>query len=419
MVQLGVPPDASTVEACGSRARVLIHGINYAPEPTGVGRYTADLAEFLAASGYCVEVVTAVPHYPGWWVRPPFKWYRYSAEVRNRVKVIRCPLLVRRACRNLWRLVTPLSFAVAAAPVVVWRVLRTRPGTIVCIEPTLLSAPCALLAGRLVGAKCVLHVHDIEVDAAFAVGHLRNTLAKRIAQALDGIISGRFDAILTLSESMKQRLGARIGHRVPISVIRNWVDTDKIKPMEGRNSFRTELGLTASDFVALYAGQIGEKQALHFVFDVAEALARNPDLHFVVAGEGPLKERFVQRYGKCPNIHFLPAQPEEKLCELLNVADVHILPQPSSTADLVLPSKLGGMLATEKRILAIVDAGTELHSLLKDVAILVRPGDKAALVEGILGARKHELDLVRMRDLKELFRRDLNLPALSAAIFAT
>ena len=41
------------------RRRVLIHGINYAPELIGVGRYTSDFAEYLAEQGHAVEVVTA------------------------------------------------------------------------------------------------------------------------------------------------------------------------------------------------------------------------------------------------------------------------------------------------------------------------------------------------------------------------
>ena len=50
-------------------ARVLIHAINYAPELIGCAKYTTELAEFLASRGHSVEVVTAPPHYPGWFVR--------------------------------------------------------------------------------------------------------------------------------------------------------------------------------------------------------------------------------------------------------------------------------------------------------------------------------------------------------------
>jgi len=44
--------------------RVLIYGMNHAPEIVGVGRYTADIVNELARRGYMVSVITAPPHYP-------------------------------------------------------------------------------------------------------------------------------------------------------------------------------------------------------------------------------------------------------------------------------------------------------------------------------------------------------------------
>lgn len=136
-------------------------------------------------------------------------------------------------------------------------------------------------------------------------------------------------------------------------------------------------------------------------------------IRFVIAGDGPLKNDFLVRYGQLANVHFLPLQPEEALCELLNVADLHVLPQDRGASDLVLPSKLGGMLATERRILVTANEGTELHDLLKDVAIIVPPGDTAALTRGIVAATDHQPDLYRIRELARSFSRDRNLSELT------
>jgi colanic acid biosynthesis glycosyl transferase WcaI len=398
------------------RCRVLIHGINYAPEPIGVGRYTGDFAEYLAEQGHSVEVVTAVPHYPGWWVRPPFRNYRYWSETRSGVKVIRCPLLLHRGGKGLWRLLMPLTFALAAAPVVFWRILRSRPDTVICIEPTLLSAPAAIVAAKIVGARRALHVHDLEVDAAFAVGHLRTGSLQRLAEAVGSFLIRRFDVIITLSQRMRERLAAKKPQAARLEVIRNWVDTSKIRPLRGPNRFRRELGLSDTDFVVLYAGQIGPKQSLHLLFEAAEQLIGNARLRFVIAGDGPLKKDFLARYGHLANVHFLPLQPEEALCELLNLADLHLLPQSRGASDLVLPSKLGGLLATERPILVTADEGTELHYILKDVAIIVPPEDTAALASGILTATVWQPDISRIREVVRHFSRDRNLPELTKAI---
>jgi colanic acid biosynthesis glycosyl transferase WcaI len=133
---------------------------------------------------------------------------------------------------------------------------------------------------------------------------------------------------------MRERLAARKQRATRLEVIRNW----------GPNRFRRELGLSETDFVVLYAGQIGPKQSLHLLFEAAEQLIGNARLPFVIAGDGPLKKDFVARYGHLANVDFLPLQPEEALCELLNLADLHLLPQSRGASDLVLPSKLGGPL---------------------------------------------------------------------------
>lgn len=46
--------------------RILIHGINFALELAGIGKYTGEMAEWFVARGHDVRVVTASPYYPAW-----------------------------------------------------------------------------------------------------------------------------------------------------------------------------------------------------------------------------------------------------------------------------------------------------------------------------------------------------------------
>lgn len=407
---------ASGAEPNLSPTEILIHGINYAPELIGVGRYTRDLAEYLVKRGHQVEVITAPPHYPGWWVRPPYRAYAYSSEKLNGVMVRRCPLFLHRNGGGIWRFLAPLTFGLSAAPVAVWRILRSRPDVVVCVEPTLFSAPIAVLAAKIVGARTVLHVHDLEVDAAFAVNHLRGNLFKRVALAVERVILGSFDTLVTISDKMRERL---LRKQVPadrVVVVRNWADLSQIRFLGGPNSFRDQLGLSQSDFVVLYAGQIGPKQALHLLFAAAEQLKAIRQLHFVIAGDGSLKAQFVERYGNMPNVHFLPLQPDDRFCELLNLANLHILPQDGAAADLVLPSKVGAMLASLRPILVQANEGTELYQMLKDVVKIIPPGDVEALQNAITAAQATNPDVSRYGDISALFGRDGALAALRGVL---
>jgi len=391
--------------------------MNYAPEPIGVGRYTGELAEFLAANGEHVEVVTSVPHYPGWRVSAPYRSWRYSTETNNGVQIIRCPLLLHRSGSGIWRLLAPLSFAIAAAPVVVWRILRSRPDVVICVEPTLLSAPAAVLAAKVVGARRILHVQDLEIDAAFSVGHLNANWLLKAASSFERFMLRRFKRVITISERMGQKLAAKGVSSNSISILRNWVNTSKIKPLPGPNEFRQQLGLKDKDFVVLYAGHIGRKQAVDQLLLAARECRSQDAIHFVISGDGPEKSRLIDVYGTLPNVHFLPIQPEERLCELLNFADVHALPQDRDAADFVLPSKLGGMLASGRPIVVTTDPGTELYDLLNGVGTIVPPDDVAALADAIkLVFSTRPLAVPQLRKLVSSLSSETILPNFRRAI---
>ena len=260
--------------------------------------------------------------------------------------------------------------------------MEDRHGTARWIEPTIFAAPIGLLS-RLAGTRTILHVQDLEIDAAFAIGHLKGDRLKGLVLRLEFWLLRRFSRIVTISGRMRKRLIAKGVEANRIGLVRNWVDLAKIKPVAEPNVFRTELGLRGADFVVLYAGNIGVKQALDVMLGAARQLASMAHVHFVIAGDGPEKPRLMQLCADLPNVHFLPLQPEERLCELLNLANPHVPPQSRGAADLVLPSKLGGMLASGKPVLATADAGTELFEVLSGTAILVPAGDSVAMAREI------------------------------------
>ena len=92
------------------------------------------------------------------------------------------------------------------------------------------------------------------------------------------------------------------------------------------------------------------------------------------------------------NVRFLPFQPYEQLNEFLNLADLHVLTQMEGPADLVLPSKLGGMLGSGKRVLITTDSDTELADFVGENVIISPPGDPEALAAAVLAARAQKVD---------------------------
>lgn len=364
--------------------RILLLGINYAPELTGIGKYSGEMAKWLAEEGHAVRVITAPPYYPEWHVGPGYKAWKYYRETIDGVTVWRCPLWIPSKLSGFKRLIHLASFAVSCLPIMIGQILW-RPHVVMVVEPPLFCAPIALLVARLTGAKSWLHVQDFEVDAAFELGILRSARLRQFVLFLERFLMQMFDRISTISGAMRDRLRSKFVSEEKIVNFPNWVDLSKVFPArEASPEFRRELGIPPSKVVVLYSGNLGEKQGLDVLIEAARLLANDPGIHFVIAGEGGTKSRLQQHSQGLTNIQFMPLQPLERLNLLLNSADIHVLPQRAGAADLVMPSKLTGMLACGGAVIATAASGTEVARVVQQAGgVVCPPGDAHILAQEI------------------------------------
>jgi colanic acid biosynthesis glycosyl transferase WcaI len=414
--------------------RILIHGLNFAPELVGVGKYTGEMAQWLAARGHDVRAVTAPPFNPKWRVSPGFSAWRYTREsyfrrpeaarqqflaasaaagldnaasvvaagsqqplltepirlvkrpsavpVEGRLTVFRCPVWVPRQPSATKRIAHMASFALASFFVMLRHSLW-KPDVVLVIEPTLLCLPAAWLTGRLSRAKIWLHVQDFEADAGFELGLLRSAALKRAVAWAEGRSMSGLDRVSTISEKMLGKLGQKGVAASARVLFPNWVDTGAIFPLQKPSPFRSELGIAANETIALYAGTMARKQGLEVLAETACRLAGRPGLRFVFCGEGPGKSILAEATSQLSNVLWIPLQPFGRLNDLLNLADIHLLPQKADAADLVMPSKLTGMLASGRPVVATCRPDTQLAQTVKGRGIVVEPGDAPAFATAI------------------------------------
>lgn len=364
--------------------RILIIGINYRPELTGIGKFTGEMAEWLSRHGAEVRVITAPPYYPAWRIGEGYSGRRYRRESLDGMKVLRCPLWVPAKPSGLKRILHLFSFALSSFVPTLWSSLVWRPDWVMVLEPPLMCLPGALFAATLSGARPWLHIQDFEVDAAFDLGLLKSPGLRRMALGVESWLMRRCACVSTISERMLERLD---GKRVEPSarfLFPNWVDTDLIAPLDGPNRMREEMGLPESMLVLLYSGNMGEKQGLDMVIDAAAALADEPGYVFLMCGDGAARERLVERARALQNVRFLPLQPLERFNELLNLADIHLLPQRADVEDLVMPSKLTAMLSSGKPVITTAHAGSQVAKVVSVCGEVVLPDDLPAFKAAIL-----------------------------------
>jgi colanic acid biosynthesis glycosyl transferase WcaI len=362
--------------------KILIYGLNYAPELSGTGKYTAEMAQMLTECGHEVRVVCAPPYYPEWKVADGYAMWRYRRDVLRGVRIWRAPLWVPSRPGGLKRIAHLASFALTSLPLLARQVVW-RPGAVMLIAPTMACAPGALALARVTGAKAWLHIQDYEVDAAFDLGLLKSPRAARVAYWIERLVLNRFDVVSSISNQMVDRAVSKGVDAGKTEFLPNWVDTRDIFPLGRASEYRETLGIPVGNTVVLYSGNMGAKQGIETLAQAAAALASRDDISFVFCGNGAARDDLVKRCEGLHNCRFLPLQPASSLNELLNVADIHVLPQRSDAADLVMPSKLTGMLASGGAVIAMARPGTALHEAVANNGVIVPPEDTPALVDAI------------------------------------
>lgn len=361
--------------------KVLLYSANYAPEKTGIGKYSGDMAEWMAAHGHEVRVIAAPPHYPAWAVQEGYSAWAYRKERIAGVAVWRAPTWIPKRLSGAARMLHLLTFAVSSTPLLLRQVFW-RPDVVMVVAPAFVCAPGALIASWLAGSKSWLHVQDYEVDVAFRLGVLSGDWKRRIFGALERGIFRRFDCVSSISDRMIARAAAKGVKRARLVSLPNWSAAVPGMPANTvtGTSFRAQWGVGADQVVAMYSGSFGAKHGL----DLIPAAARLvPEVHFVVCGEGVMRRELEVQAGQLPNMTVLPLQPAEVLAEFLGSADIHMLPQSEGAEDLVMPSKLTGMMASGRPTVATCRDNTEIARTLHSCGLVVAPGDSHAFAAAI------------------------------------
>jgi len=227
---------------------------------------------------------------------------------------------------------------------------------------------------------------------AVRLGALTHPGAIRAFERLEREVLTRADAVAVICEGFKRHavgLGVDPGR---VAVIPNFTDADLITP-RAESPYRAEWGIGPRETVALFSGRMGHSQALD---DVAAAWAllrpraEALGLRLVMVGDGQAREAAVKALGGDPRVTFAPTQPRERLGDLLALADVGLAPLKAGLSGASVPSKLLGLMAAGRAVVAQAEEGTDTARLVQEAGCgrVTPPGDPAALaaaVEGLAG----------------------------------
>jgi glycosyltransferase involved in cell wall biosynthesis len=356
--------------------RVLLVGVNFAPEPTGIAPYTTRIASGLAERGHDVRVVTTYPHYPQWRIADGYSGLRRHEYVDG-IGVQRLKHYVPSRPVGSRRALSELSFGVHA--------LSARwgsPDVVVCPSPALLSSAMVQLRSRVAFGLQIQDLYSAGVSETAGGGGA----VVRALTAVERRTARRADGIAVIHDRFKTRVVSDLG--VPsdrVTVIRNW--THLRRPLTESDPAPARLALGwGDDFVVLHTGAMGEKQGLSNVVETARlADARGLPVRFVLMGDGGQRPSLEVSATGVRSLEFVDPLPDDMYLQALQAADALLVNERPGVTEMAVPSKLTSYFSTGRPVIAATGAGSTTAEELaaSGAGDRVDAGDPAALLVAV------------------------------------
>lgn len=388
---------------------LLMVGIYYRPEETGVAAYTTALAEHLVVRGMRVTMLCGMPHYPRWRVFDGYEGRLKYSEVLNGVEVRRIRTFIPREQSALRRAVYE---GTSGAHVLSLR-KSLQPDAILGVVPNLTGGLVAAVAGRRYKRPYGLWVQDLTGPAAEQSG-IRGGSGKiaRMTSRVEGRTLRSALRIGIVSEGFRPYLNTQGVEPDRVRFVPNWSHVPAAN--KEREAVRAELGWGPEEQVVLHAGNMGLKQGLEEVVRAAGALGSGSRVRFAFLGDGNQRKKLEGLARGAENVAFIDPLPEQDFVNVLNAADVLLLSERASVSDMSLPSKLTSYFHAGRPVLAAVSMEGATARLLQDTgsALVVPAADHKSLAAALDRLRTEpKLSLELARRAARFAEANLSAPA--------
>jgi putative colanic acid biosynthesis glycosyltransferase WcaI len=366
-----------------NRPRLLVLNQYYWPGVEATANLLTELCEALAAT-YDVTVITGASRgLP-------------RRQERNGVQIVRIRSTAYDRAHLPGRAMNYLSYVLGA---IGKAMTCRRPDLVVCMtDPPFIASIGRLVAARF-RASLLVVMQDVFPEIAVKLGRLRNPIVVGFLRALIDPSLRAADRVIVIGETMKERVEAKGVAPERIRVIPNWGDAASVVPKPHDNEWARRHKL-AKRFVVMHSGNIGHAQNLDALIRASTFLRDLDDLAVVLIGSGARRAELVAltRALEADKVELLGYQERAILSESLSTADVHVVGLARGLAGYVVPSRVYGILAAGRPVIAATDAESETAHLVTEVGcgVVVPPGNPFMLAAAIRAAHDGEYDLEGM-----------------------
>ena len=368
------------------KPRLLVFNQYYWPGIEATAQLLTDLCEALADEAE-IKVVTGVLH--GHEQQP-------RHVVHNGVEIVRVPSTSYERSQILAR---AANYATYLGNALLHGLRGPRPDIVLCMTDPPVVADVALLVARRYRTPLVVISQDVFPEIAVQLKRLENPALMGLLRALVAVYLRRADRIVAIGETMRRRLEAKGARPDRLHVIPNWVDTERLRPLGKDTQWAREWKFDRR-FVVMHSGNVGHAQDLDSLVRAGTFLRDLDDLVIAIIGTGARRAELVALAERLDvrQLLFLYYQNRFVLPQSLSAADVHVVGLARGLAGYVVPSRLYGILAVGRPVIAAADPESETAHVVESVGcgIVVPPGRPELLARAIRDAHDGVHDLEAM-----------------------
>jgi len=335
--------------------RILVLNLYYPPDTSA----TAQMAQAVVAELSTEHDVTVLCGRPSYDPTERRAWRLWRTEFCARAKIIRVGSTDYSRRRMKWRVVNYLSYVALSVP----RSLPLSCDLVLAMTDPPFEGIVGAFVAMLKRKPYVYNIRDLYPDMAVSGSIIQPGPMARLWEVLDRWALRRVERVVALGEDMRRRIISKGVEGSRVVVIRDGAEI--LQPGMARTDIDPEVVRAIrgdSKFVLVHAGNLG----FYGAWDTLIAAARRVEkegVGLVFVGDGAQREQIELASRGAKNVRFLPFFPSNKIPSVLAAGDAHIITIRRGLEGIVVPSKMYGILAAGRPIVAVAPAESDAASL--------------------------------------------------------
>jgi len=356
--------------------RILLLNLYYPPDTSATAKMAQTVVDALSAA-HEVTIVCGRPSYEPTERRAWRLWRteKASGSLQHRgAKIIRVGSTDYSRAQMGRRVLNYLSYVALSVP----RAAFVPCDVVLGMTDPPFEGIAAAFVALLKGKPFVYNIRDLYPDMAVGGSIVSAGLLTRVWERLHRWALRRATRVIVLGEDMRARIVAKGVRADRIAVVRDGaeiceagsepaVDADVVHAIRG--DFK---------FVLLHAGNLGFYGAWETLVAAARRLA-DEEIGLVFVGDGAQRVQIEAAAAGCKNVRFLPFFPASKIASVLAAPDAHIVTIKRGLEGVIVPSKMYGILAAGKPIVAVAPREADVAAIgeKRGFAVWGNPDDPA------------------------------------------